>query len=553
MIALNKSIEFILFSKLAFMQEFNYIHMVFLFFGVKGKQRMEKYFYCLVTMCLLLSPTFATAATLDNLDQSNLISAIDDYRFSDYDIAIQKLELLHQKTPNNPDVLQYLALSHDESASPDKAIPYFEAWFKTNNYNTSIETKFAWLGLANAYMKTNQPDKAIATMRRWLNANPSDMQSKITMGDMLIRQNKHQETAILLSQVLESPASTADQKAAAWYYKAYLAYLNNDVQNTEVFAQKSLDTDGEGAYASAAQRLKDSPSQQQLGFNGYASLEAFYSSNVKLAPEQLFAADADGDSGLQSTLVLGWAFPKVSVNYVLSATKHQTLNTYDLVAHILSASWKKDATWRFKPSYEYIILDTDNLYQSFGLGIYNTRGDWTYQYTVKFKQFNNAYGDNNVDLERLGGSSHYFAAKTDVARQGYKISLSPYLIAELTNGDATHDNSDSYYQLGGNVSASIPIAKGWETQLKLDIYSRFYAAADTNILLDATDNTKRQDTYFKVATSTSWKPWKAYNVSLVFNASYLSNTSNYDDSLVAANVSKAYSGWRIGSMVSGQW
>jgi len=514
---------------------------------------MKELFFCTLLAYLLLPATIAQAAVLDNLDQGNLISAIDDYRFSDYDIAIQKLEALHKKTPEHPDVLQYLALSYDESSKPKQAIPFFEEWLKANQYNTSEGAKFAWLGLANAYMKTNQPQQAISTLKRWLAANPDDMQSQVTLGDMLVRQKEYVEANTLWDSILQSSTSNHEDKAAAWYYKAWIAYLNHDVQNTEKFAQQSLDADKEGAYANAATRLKESPSQQRLGFNGFASVEVFYNSNVKLIPEQLFVSDSDGDAGIQNTLVLGWGLPKVSFNYVLSATVHQDLNTYDLLAHILSASWQKDNTWRFKPSYEYITLDTDNLYQGLGLGVYYSQQTWTYQYTIKVKQFNNAYGVNNVDLERLGGNSHYLGAKTNVSLMGYKTSFSPYFIAELTKGDATHDNSDSYYQLGGAASTSIPISKGWESQLKLDVYARFYAAADTNILLNATDSTKRQDTYFKIASSTSWKPWENYDFSLVVNASYLSNISNYNDGLVSATASKTYSAWRVGSAVTGQW
>ncbi len=512
---------------------------------------MKELFFCMFIAYVFLPATTVYAEELDNLDQGNLISAIDDYRFSDYDIAIEKLEVLHKKTPKNPDVLQYLALSYDESSNPNKAIPFFEKWLTINNYNTKEDARFAWLGLANAYMKTNQPDQAISTLNRWLEANPNDQQSQITLGDLLVRQQKYMDSNIVWDKILQNSLSKSEDKAAAWYYKAWLAYLNNDISLTTNFAQKSLDADSEGAYATTAQRLKDNPSQQQLGFNGFASVEAFYNSNVILAPEN--SSTYSRDLGIQTTVALGWALPKVNLNYIFSSTNHQDYKTYDLTAHILSASWQKDNRWRFKPTYEYIVLDNDKLYQGFGLGMYYTQQAWIYQYTVKLKQFNNSYGTNNVDLERLGGSSHYLGAKKNIILWDYKTSLSPYFIAEFTNGDATHDNSDTYYQIGGNAVTSFPLSQAWKTQLKLDVYSRFYAAADPNILLNASDTTKRQDNYFKIASSTSWKPWESYDISLIVNASYMKNSSNYNDNLVNATASKAYSAWRLGSMIAGQW
>ncbi|MDQ7004853.1 MAG: tetratricopeptide repeat protein [Ghiorsea sp.] len=481
---------------------------------------MKEVLFCICTAYCLLTINLAQASVLDNIDQSNLISAIDDYRFSDYDIAIEKLETLYQKTPEHPDILQYLALSYDESSKPKKAIPFFEKWLKAKQYSTSENTRFAWLSLTQAYMKTKQAHRAITTLKRWLTANPNDIQSQITLGNILIRQKEYAEANTLWDNILKSSASHGEDKAAAWYYKAWIAYLHHDAPNTEKFAQQSLDANHDGAYASGAKHLKTHPSQHRLGFKGFASVEVFYNANVKLAPEQLYVADTDGDTGLQSTLVLGWAFSNLNLDYVLSNTTYQTLNTYDLLAHILSASWQKGNTWRFKSSYEYITLDSDNLYQGLGLGVYYTPQAWTYHYTVKFKQFNNAYGANNVNLERLGGSSHQMGATTVSSLWGYDLSLSPYIMAELTKGDATHDNSDSYYQLGTASSMLIPITKSWQTQFKLDIYSRLYAAADYNILLNSMDNTKRQDTYLKSTLSTSWKPLNTDNISLTARVSY---------------------------------
>ncbi len=512
---------------------------------------MKELVFCMFAAYLFIPVTTASAAVLNNQEQSNLISAIDDYRFSDYNLAIEKLEILHQKSPNNPEVLQYLALSYDETDKPKKAMAYFQAWLKANNNNTSENARFAWLGLANAQAKTGNNNQAIQTLNTWLKANPDDTQTQITLGDMLIRQNKYNASKPVWESILASNSANSSDKAAAWYYKSWLSYLEGNPETTKQFAQESLSADNEGAYASAAKNLETNPSQKRLGFNGFASLETFYNSNVMFAPEN--SSTYSRDLGVQTNVSLGWNLPKINLNYTFSSTNHQDYKAYDLLIHVLSASWRKDNQWRFKPSYEYVALDTSNLYQSFGLGIFYNQNSWTYQYTVKFKTFNNAYGSSKVDLERLGGSSHYLGARKSFKTNGFNVSLSPHLIAELTKGDASHAKSDSYYQLGASASAAIPFAKKWNETIKLDLYSRLYAEADTNILLNATDTTKRKDNYFRLSSATSWKPWDAYHVSIVFNASYLKNASNYDDTLVTPTASKSYSAWRVGSMIMGQW
>ncbi len=514
---------------------------------------MKQLFFALVATYLALYAYQASAAQFNNIDQGNLISAIEDYRFSDYESAIPTLENLHKKDPNHLATLQYLALSYQESEKADKAAPTFEAWLKAYQYDTSAPSRFAWLGLANAYLSMGKLDKAEATLSTWVKANPDDMQAQITLGDILVKQQAYTKANKVWENVLSSSKATSSDKAAAWYYKAWMAYINQDVEQVKSFANKSLQADGEGAYANAAKQLQASPSQQRLGFNGFAALEAFYNSNVKLIPENLTSTQWGGDKGMQGTLVLGWGLPNVALNYIFFGNIHEDYNDYDLSSHIVSASWKKDKYWKFKPFYEYISLGGDKLYQSLGTGVYYTQDKWTYAYTLKLKSFSNAYGSNAVDLTRLGGSSHTFKATTKVKAQSLTFTLSPYLLAELTKGDATHNNSDSYYQLGGDASTKVTWTKGWDTNFKLSLYTRLYAAADTNILLDSTSTTKRNDNYIKFNTATSWKPWDAYDAAFVLNLSYLINASNYNDNLVTPVASKSYSAWRGGIGVTGYW
>jgi len=512
---------------------------------------MRQIHYYLIPILLLCQANAIQAAPLSSVDKSNLISAIDDYRFSDYDVAIPQLENLHRKSMENIDVLQYLALSYEENEDPEKAIPAFKSWLILNHNDTSENSRFAWLGLAQAYMKTGQLSQAVSTLSQWTTANPNDIQSQITMGDMLIKQKEFTHANQIWDQIINNTKANVSHKAGAWYYKAWIAYLQQDSENTLAYAKKSLQLDPKGAYASAAKQLESNPSQHRLGFNGLASLETFYNSNVKLLPSA--SSSLVGDKGIQSNLVLSWGLTNLDLSYILSLTKHQDLSAYDLQVHILSATWKKGDALRIMPSYEYINLDSDKLYQSLGLGVAYKPQDWSYNYALKLKTFNSAYGSSSVDLTRLSGSSHNLSATTYFDFTQSHLTLTPYFLAELSKGDATHNHSDSYYQLGGNISTDIRTSKSWNTQLKMNIYSRSYAAADTNILLTATDTTKRNDLFFKVSASESWRPWTDYDISLVINASYLKNNSNYDDSLVSASSSKSYSSWRVGTMVLGQW
>ncbi len=513
----------------------------------------QRFFFTLIAIFLALHACQTSAAPFNNIDQSNLISAIEDYRFSDYESAIPTLERLHQKDPNHLTTLQYLALSYQESEKAEKAASTFKAWLKTNQYDTSASSRFAWMGLANAYLSMGEFDKAKTALSTWLKANPDDIQAQITLGDILVKQNAYAEANKIWNTILDSAKATSSDKAAAWYYKAWMAYNDQEVEQVKHFADKSLQADAEGAYANAAKQLQAAPSRQRLGFNGFAALEAFYNSNVKLIPENLTSTQWGGDKGIQGTLVLGWGLPNVALNYIFFGNIHEDYNDYDLSSHIISASWKKDKYWKFKPFYEYISLGGDKLYQSLGTDIYYAQSEWTYAYTLKLKSFSNTYGSNAVNLTRLGGSSHTFRATTKIKTTSLTFTVSPYLIAELTKGDATHNNSDSYYQLGGDASTKVTWTKGWDTHFKLALYTRLYAAADTNILLDSTSTTKRHDNYVKVSADTSWQPWDNYNTAFVLNLSYLKNTSNYNDGLVIPAASKSYSAWRGGISVTGYW
>ncbi len=509
-----------------------------------------KYFLAAVILLFQSQLSFAANA-MNSQDNSNLITAIEDYRFNDYALAIPRLEILHDKFPENLSVLEYLALSYQENEQPEQALPMFKAWLRLNNNATTETTRFAWLGLAYTYIKLHKTADAITTLKTWLAAHPNDIEPQINLGDVLSREQQFEKSNQIWDSILSNTEAKNSQKAAAWYYKAWIAYQNNNSVESKAFAHKSLLLDAEGAYAKPAKTLL-TPDKKTLGFHGAVSVETFYNSNVRLIPDALTAKEWGGDKGVQSNLILNWAFEQFDINYIFSSTQHEDFKTYDLMLHQLSASWQNNQ-WRFKPSYENISLDHNALYQSYGLGVYYTHQDWTYHYTAKFKKFTDSFGINRTNLNRLGGTSHQIAVQTNTTIQGIKTSFSAHIVDELTKGDVTHDKSDSYYQLGGNITTFFPLAQRLNMQTKFDIYTRRYHAADNNILLSTTNTTKRSDLYTKLSTSVNWQPWKENKFAFAINLSYQKNASNYDESLVIPIANKAYSGWRLGGLITTQW
>jgi len=227
---------------------------------------MKHIIFILLATYITMHSSALSAAGLNNIDQGNLISAIEDYRFSDYESAIPTLESLYHKSPNSLLTMQYLALSYQETEQAGKAATTFEAWLKANQYDTSSASRFAWLGLTNAYLGMGELTKAETTLSTWVKANPKDIQAQITLGDILVKQQAYVKANVLWDSILKHPDAKASDQAAAWYYKAWIAYNNQEIEKTKTFAKKSLAADKEGVYANAAKQLEASPAQQQLGF-----------------------------------------------------------------------------------------------------------------------------------------------------------------------------------------------------------------------------------------------------------------------------------------------
>ncbi|MDX8388589.1 MAG: hypothetical protein R8M46_08705 [Ghiorsea sp.] len=494
----------------------------------------------------------AAEPELSHQDQSKLLVTIEDYRFSDFDTAIPALYTLHLRYPTHLETTRYLALSYQENMQHEKAIQTFKTWLDLSTNRILNKTKFAWVGIANSHLQLKQYDKAEHTIQSWLTFHPNDTQALIILVDIQVRAKTYDQANQTCTRILNVTDASRSAKAGAWYYKAWIAYLDGDMSNMKNHANQSLTLDAEGAYAQPAKQLIASSPLKRKGFVSSAALEIFYNSNVELLPDILQSSDGGSDSGSEINIMLGWGFEHTDITYVFNQISHQTRSDFDLSLHLLSASWTKDA-WRLVPSYEVVSLDSNNLYQGTGLAAYFTDKTWTYHYAGKIKSFNDAFGANATDLSRLGGVSHGIGLTKSMKISGVNTVFSSDISSEQTKGDVTHNKTDDYLQIGAGLQTSSPIAKDWILNTVLNIYHRQYSAADTSVLIDQAANTKRADTFAIISAETDWRPLENKDAAFGFKASYQDNKSNYDTDIVGKTAIKSYSAWKVAGSFSMQW
>ncbi|MDQ6988803.1 MAG: hypothetical protein Q9M19_02895 [Mariprofundaceae bacterium] len=510
------------------------------------------YILILSFFCLQASVAMAASKTMTKYDHANLLKAIEDYRFNDLENATATLEKLHQRFPKNLRVIHYLGLAYQEAMHFQKAITTFKRWLELSKDTTSDKSRFAWMGIARSEIGLTNYWESVRSIKGWLKHHPDDIQAYLMLGDVLIRAESFAQADSVFEGILNNPQARRGQKAAAFYYKAWSAFLNGDMKAMKSLVTKSLALDAEGPYATPARNLLTTPPSKILGFVGMGSAEVFYNSNVELLPDVVKSTGGESDTGIQSNLMLGWAMRKLDLNYVFSGTFYQTRTDFNLLLHSLSATWS-EKSWAFIPSYEHVSLNDAFLYEGYGLGVrYHNKG-WVYQYTGKAKVFSDAYGLNLVDLTRLGGSSHVLSVQKGVKIKGIHTVFSSEATSELTKGDASHNQTDSYIQFGGSVLVQIPMNKEVNSTVTFKTSIRQYSAADTAALVSPTDNTVRSDIATQLATSTTWKPWGTEADAVIFNLTYQSNASNYDEGVVPDELSKSYTSFKAGVLYSSRW
>lgn len=518
-----------------------------------GEPCFMKYLTCSLFLCsLFFSAVTVSAAEATDVNEADLLRAIEDYRFADLEPAIITLQKLQKQNPNDLRVLQYLGLSYHENGEHKKAIKTLRHWLRNASEPKSVNARFAWMSIARSQLQINSPKDASDTLNTWLENNPNDIEAKVLLADAQVKNKTFVLAHQTCDDILQNPDANNSQKAAAWYYKTTIAYVQIKPEDVKIFGNNSLKMDNEGPYAASAKQMVASPSAKTLGFYGNGIIEAFYNSNVELLPDIIKSTDGSGDNGIEGNVVLGWGLTEGDIQYVYSGTKHSTRSEFDITLHMLTGSWQYQ-DWRFSPSFETVDLNQSHLYQGVGFGVYYTQNDWTYHYSPKFKTFTDAFGENKVDLSRLGGSSHDIGASKSFQFNGLPVLFSSNIISEMTKGDDTHDKTDDYLQIGGNITTSIPLTDISVLNLGFNIYLRQYSVADSSILIDSTSGTKRNDTYSKLAANSIWNIWGNESPGLTFGVSYLTNNSNYDSGTVVDTAIKTYSSWKVSGGITGKW
>jgi len=502
-----------------------------------------------------LPSSTASASPMGKQDEANLLRAIEDYRFNDFEEAIAALEKLHLIFPNDQQTIQYLALSYQESGNTQKAIPLFQTWLSNSDQSTQDDAQFAWVGLASAFISNKEYAKAAKALQTWLKAHPQDIATQIMLGDVYVRDGAYAKADKVWALVLKDEQSNTSQQAAAWYYKGWAAYLDGEDQQSKTFTQQSLGLDNIGAYANAATQLLTAEPIRKTGFVGSVSLESFWSSNVKLLPDYQTSSTSSNpgsNRGAQVNIFLGWQNKSFETNYLLSATKYAELNEYDLMLHMLSGSWI-NKEWRLTPTFERVSLHDEHLYQGFGLGSYYSHQNWTYHYSLKFKSFSDTFGPDAADLSRLSGTNHNLGISHAFTSASIKSVFSSDIFAERTKGDATHNQTDDCIQIGVSLRSSLPLNDITALNTIFSLYNRRYAGADSSIMLNPDNAPKRSDSYGQVTASVVWSLLSDKSLALQLNSSWIKNLSNYDENVVVEAGIKSYSTFRIGGLISKQW
>ncbi|MDQ7002496.1 MAG: hypothetical protein Q9N02_07390, partial [Ghiorsea sp.] len=314
----------------------------------------------------------------------------------------------------------------------------------------------------------------------------------------------------------------------------------------------SFTLDPKGTYAAAAKQLISAPPLKETGGSAAVNLGLFYNSNVELLPDILRTTNNSGDLGLQTDIQLLWSFPDSSIRYIFSDTAHQNRSEYDITMHLFGGSWALN-NWQLSPSFEYIALNKEKLYQGYALNTTYNQESWAYHYAIKSKAYSGSYGSTNANLARLGGLTHNLGMATSTKFQDMQASFTADIISEQTNGDASHDKTDNYTQLSLAAQLVYPSIKDFILSSSIQTYTRKYAKADTTALLNPASNTIRSDTYFNIAASVAWSPFSDKDSSFILDVSYQKNNSNYDEGTVNNLAIKSYAAWKTQMSFSKQW
>lgn len=503
---------------------------------------MKALFFLLI---LVFGLPMAMAADMSREDHERLLQAVEDYRFSDYQHAIDALNALRARYPENTDVLRYLALAYAESGRDADAVSVYRSWAALEGNRLTTDQRELWLGYARALEKNGQPEMALDILKQWLAVHADDHDASVRYGDLLHRQQQMEQAEKVWRSLLQRPDLAPVHQAAAHYYLAVEALNRRDYTLARDEARKAVMADGEGPYAAGARQLMDvRPSARKAGWTGNILIGEFYTSNVELLPDIVNPSGGKKKSDMftEADLTLGYQGTNWRIGYALNSSWHRKRRDFDLVVHSGILDWDV-SNWTISPRAEWVMLNKQQLYIGVGLDLSWANADWLARYQGRYRRFSTSFGTLASDLSRLGGQSHELNLSRQFIRRNHTFIVGAHVHQELTKGDLTHRKSDDYTQLGLNAGYN----GAWKyLDMGADVmgYWRRYAKPDVTILV--TNLERRKDYYFYIGGHLGWRPFGEANNRIVVQGHWQRNTSNYKAPLVVPQFGKQFTEWQAG-------
>ena len=490
----------------------------------------------LVLLVALASPLNASAQKfLTSDDSATLLAAVEDYNFSDYEIAIEKLENLVANYPENQRVLKYLGLCYEETGKFEEAVGIYFRWLSQGKLAFALEARFAHMGIAKSYIKLNRDNHAIKQLDNWLVFHPDDNEVLIMRAESLFRLKDYTKARSAWQKVAGLKGLKKEQKAAAHYYLSLIAYHLDETEERKVQGEAAIAVQPDGPYAEPARKLVEM--RPKFGPSVSAAIEFFHTDNVELLPDYMPITDRDNsDVASRVSLSASYNFSSMGVSYRFNGTRYQKRSDFDLDTHILNFAVPMD-DWVLSPRYEYANLSADFLYHGIGVDLNWREKQWSFALGGVYKEFNDAFStDPNfapTDLSYLNGLS----ASISGTRQGVIGDIRHYfsfgVSGESTKGNVTHEKAGNYLQLqlsGGATKALGEFTVGASANTHL----RKYEAADP-----LANGLVREDTFLELKTFATWNPWENQQ-QFVLDISWQQNLSNYDKTNVPLVLAKEF-------------
>ncbi len=483
----------------------------------------------------------AWGGVLTQEEQAVYAQAVEDFRFGDFPVAIEKFRSLLRKHPRDARVAEYLGRAYEESGRYEQAVSLYGHWLKNAADQGSPENRFAWIGLANSLGKLKRYQSAVYALAQWRSYAPHDATAAIMQGSMLLRLKQYDASERIWDAMLNDARISSKDQAAAHYYKAFLAYVRGDVAMQKQQAAWSLQKDPRGQYAQPARQFMAAKPARKLGLSVNATLEFGYTSNVELLPDvsKPVAGGSRADVFTQPAVSLLYNFEDFSLGYAFNTGFHSRRSDLDLGYHSLYGVWTH-GRWYGMPRLEYMTLGGSFLTYSVGGDLGWRAADLSVLYNIHYNHYSRNL--NGSDLRHLGGITHALSAEVQRKFGDVSFALRGGGSLLFAKGDALlYAKSDSYWQGEGGLSAH------WSRnrimlQAALAAYYRKYRQA-----APITPGLVRRDSNIDLSGRVSYLLWKrnVYRTHLTLSSGWKKNNSN--------DASKAYKEWHASAGMQLNW